>query len=79
MILSPSINFLEAMAMEKNRLYEVSAAWMKACGKGDAAKTFYVKKAHPPVRGLSYVELIDPETGGTWSVIAEWRGRFLEG
>lgn len=65
--------------METKRLYEVSAAWMKASGKGDAAKVFYVAKAHPPVKGLSYVELIDPQTGGTWAVIAEWRGRFVEG
>lgn len=59
------------------QFYEVSAEWMKATGQGDAAKVFTVRKAHPPVNGLSYVELVDSATGQLWTVIAEWRGRFV--
>lgn len=55
--------------------FEVSADWMKACGKGDEAKAFPV--IHSYMAGhLPFVDL-DMGNGRTWTVCAEWRGRFI--
>jgi hypothetical protein len=54
--------------------FEVSAAWMKACGKGEAAKVFPCKQIYIK-GGLTFADLDD--NGHTWTVIADWRGRFV--
>jgi hypothetical protein len=58
------------------KFYEISAEWMNACGKGDKAKLVEVLSAtnsHPHMTALT----VDMGDGRTWTVIAEWRGRFV--
>jgi hypothetical protein len=60
-----------------DRFYEISGQWMKACGKGDQPKVVRVISAsnnHPTMTALT----VDMGDGHTWTVIAEWRGRFVE-
>jgi len=55
--------------------FEVSASWMKACGKGDEAKVFPVLRSWMAGH-LPFVE-VELEDGRKWEVCAEWRGRFV--
>lgn len=56
-------------------LFEVSADWMKATGKGDEAKTFPVLRSwmagHLPFAELALGD------GRKWEVCTAWRGRFV--
>lgn len=55
--------------------FEVSAEWMKACGKGDEAKVFDVIRTYDR-RLIPFADL-DEGNGRVWTVITEWRGRFI--
>jgi hypothetical protein len=58
------------------RYYEISAAWMKATGKGDQPKVVPVLHT---LGTNGHMTAIEVDMGGyTWTVIAEWRGRFVE-
>jgi hypothetical protein len=58
--------------------FEVSAEWMKACGKGNSAKVFDVVRTVAEGRnGLTVIEISDPDTGRLWQVIPQWRGRYV--
>lgn len=62
--------------MTDNRsMFEVSAEWMKTCGKGDEAKAFPVIRTWE-VRLLPFAEL-DLGDGRSWEVCTAWRGRFI--
>ena len=55
--------------------FEVSADWMKACGKGDAAASFPVVRTY--MAGHLPFAVLDMGNGHTWEVCAAWRGRFI--
>lgn len=55
-------------------LYEVSADWMLACGKGKVAKVFRVIRTYER-GGWCFADLDDD--GREWTVNTEWRGRFV--
>jgi hypothetical protein len=55
--------------------YEVSAEWMKACGRGDKAKVFPVLRING--NGNITAVVVDLGNGREWTLIAEWRGRFV--
>jgi hypothetical protein len=56
-------------------MYEVSAEWMKACGKGDEAKVFRVIRSYE-AGGWPFV-VLDEGEGREWIVMAAWRGRYV--
>ena len=60
--------------MESQMLFEVSADWMKACGKGNEAKRFRVIRTWDAGL-LAFAELDD--NGHPWTVNTEWRGKFV--
>ncbi len=55
--------------------FEVSAAWMKACGRGDEAKTFPVVRMW--MAGHLPFVAVRLDDGREWELCAEWRGRFV--
>lgn len=55
--------------------YEVSAAWMKACGKGDEARVYPVLRSYE-LGGMPFVD-VDEGYGRVWVINAAWRGRFV--
>lgn len=55
--------------------FEVSADWMKACGKGDKAKAFPVIRSW--MAGHMPFVAVRLEDGRDWELNAEWRGRFI--
>lgn len=55
-------------------MYEVSAEWMKACGKGDQAKVFRVIRSYE-LGGWVFADLDDD--GRVWTVMTAWRGRYV--
>lgn len=55
--------------------YEISGDWMKACGRGSEPRIVPILEAsnnHPTMTALT----VDMGDGKTWTVIAEWRGRY---
>jgi hypothetical protein len=64
----------DANIPEKANHYEVSAAWMKACGKGTEAKVFPIHRVRGRLPGGAIVlDVLDGER--LWTVIHPWRGR----
>jgi hypothetical protein len=57
-------------------MFEVSAAWMKASGRGNEAKAFPVLRTWVARNGLPFAAL-DLGDGAEWIVITSWRGRFI--
>ena len=56
-------------------LFEVSAVWMKACGKGEDAKVFSVVRSY--MAGHMPFVVVREDNGHEWVVNAEWRGKFV--
>lgn len=58
--------------------YEVSAEWMKACGKGTRARRYPVVRVYGQ-SGWTFVQLKDDDSfdGEPWVVLANWRGKFV--
>lgn len=65
--------------MTKQRKFEVSAKWMKACGQGDAAAVFPVLKVETNMIGRygmdAFVTVERPD--GPW-IVAAGRGKFVD-
>lgn len=54
----------------------VTAEWMKACGKGEEAKTFPIHRIRGRTPGGAVIiEVIEPDWR-IWTVILPWRGKF---
>jgi hypothetical protein len=73
--------------MAQAKYFKVSAAWMKACGKGDEAKVFEVKaQDHNLVGGRgfdSFVTVIETDCYGVKGFTMDWvlavaRGEFVD-
>lgn len=59
----------------ENGYFEVSAHWMRACGRGDVATVFPVTRTWMAGH-LPFVAVRLPD-GREWELCAEWRGRFV--
>lgn len=57
-------------------MFEVSAEWMKACGRGHEAKAFPVLRTWVTWNGVPFAAL-DLGDGTEWIVLTAWRGRFI--
>jgi len=61
-------------------MFKVSAAWMKACGKGDEAKSFTIARVQEfPWAGEGFRKLyvVEGKSGEFWTV-AECRGEVCD-
>jgi hypothetical protein len=55
--------------------FEVSAEWMKACGFGQRPTVFNVR--HTYEQGGWLFAVLDNGTAQGWTVLTDWRGRFV--
>lgn len=63
------------------RRFEVSAEWMKACGRGNEPGVFEIIREYK--RGnWTFIDVVDwvaPDgTVYTWTILTNWRGRFVD-
>ncbi len=64
----------EAEIPASANFYEVSAEWMRACGKGTEAKVFPIHRVRGRLLGGALVvDVLDGDR--LWTVIHPWRGR----
>ena len=68
------IKKLDAVIPANANFYEVSAEWMRACGKGTEAKVFPIHRVRGRLLGGALVvDVLDGDR--LWTVIHPWRGR----